>query len=357
MPNEKVSQMTALTAAELALADLFLITDVSAIESKKISVGDVLTYIEATGSFHITNAVSASFVPGGGVFGTVTSASYAPFASTSSYAIRAGLADTASNALTASVTLACVTHTTTADTASYLLYQGFPNGTASFALTASKTTLSDTSSFLLYTPGLNNGTASYSFTSSFTISSSVTITASYVVSSSQSDTASFAINSLTASFIGGTTYGVPAGTVITYAANAAPSGWLECNGDAVSRTTYGVLFTAIGTTWGAGDGSTTFNLPDLRGYMVRGWDHGRGVDSGRGFATIQNDSIKDHSHGGATQYEALVQRGLADTLCFAPTNHGEGTATMQNSAGVNAPNSGGTETRPKNISLMYCIKT
>ena len=357
MANEKVSQMTALTAAELATADLFLITDVSAKESKKIAVGDVLTYIEATGSFHTTNADSASYVPGSGVDGSVASSSYASLALTSSYAIRAGLANTASNALTASVTLTCVTSTTTADTASFLLYQGFPNGTASFALTASKAVLSDTSSFLLYSSGINNGTASYSLTSSFTISSSIATTASYAITSSYSVTSSLAVNSLTASFIPGTTYGVPAGTVITYAANTAPAGWLECDGTAVSRTAYGVLYTAIGTTWGAGDGSTTFNLPDLRGYFVRGWDHGRGVDTGRAFASVENDAIKDHSHGGGTQYEALVQRGSADTLVFAPVNHGEGTTAMQSTSTVNAPNNGGTETRPKNISLMYCIKT
>jgi hypothetical protein len=66
----------------------------------------------------------------------------------------------------------------------------------------------------------------------------------------------------------------PTGSVIWYAANAAPTGYLEADGAAVSRTTYAALFTAIGTTFGAGDGSTTFNLPDLRGEFIRGWDDG-----------------------------------------------------------------------------------
>lgn len=67
---------------------------------------------------------------------------------------------------------------------------------------------------------------------------------------------------------GGTT--IPAGTLTMYAGAAAPSGWLLCDGSAISRTTYSALFTAIGTSYGTGDGSTTFNLPDMRGRMPVG---------------------------------------------------------------------------------------
>ena len=67
-----------------------------------------------------------------------------------------------------------------------------------------------------------------------------------------------------------------AGLMAFFAADAAPAGWLECNGSAVSRTTYAALFAAIGTEYGVGDGTTTFNLPDLRGEFMRGWDNGRG---------------------------------------------------------------------------------
>ncbi|WP_346984382.1 phage tail protein [Chryseobacterium sp. POE27] len=79
----------------------------------------------------------------------------------------------------------------------------------------------------------------------------------------------------------------PAGTVSYTAASTVPAGYLECNGTAISRTTYATLFAAIGTTYGAGDGSTTFNLPDLRGEFVRGWDHGRGVDVSRSLGSSQ----------------------------------------------------------------------
>lgn len=64
--------------------------------------------------------------------------------------------------------------------------------------------------------------------------------------------------------------GVPTGMIIAFGANAAPTGWLVCDGTAVSRTTYSGLFSIVGTTWGAGDGSTTFNVPDLRGRMAVG---------------------------------------------------------------------------------------
>ncbi|WID42133.1 tail protein [Pseudomonas phage ZRG1] len=93
---------------------------------------------------------------------------------------------------------------------------------------------------------------------------------------------------------------VPPGAVIYFARNTAPSGWLKCNGAAISRTAYAKLFAAIGTVFGAGDGFTTFNLPDLRGEFVRGWDDGRGVDGGRAFGSFQAGMIQSHSHTGGS---------------------------------------------------------
>jgi microcystin-dependent protein len=72
----------------------------------------------------------------------------------------------------------------------------------------------------------------------------------------------------------GATTAVPTGTIQSYGGTAAPSGWLICDGSAIARTTYSVLFAVIGTTYGAGDGSTTFNLPDLRGRVVVGYAPG-----------------------------------------------------------------------------------
>lgn len=74
---------------------------------------------------------------------------------------------------------------------------------------------------------------------------------------------------------------IPAGTMIDYAGGTPPAGWLECAGQAVSRTTYAALFLAIGTTHGVGDGSTTFNLPDARGRVVFGKDNMNGSAANR----------------------------------------------------------------------------
>lgn len=65
---------------------------------------------------------------------------------------------------------------------------------------------------------------------------------------------------------------LPPGSLMAYGASTAPTGWLLCDGSAVSRTTYATLYAVIGTTWGAGDTTTTFNVPDLRGQFVRGYD-------------------------------------------------------------------------------------
>lgn len=85
---------------------------------------------------------------------------------------------------------------------------------------------------------------------------------------------------------------VPAGAVQDFAMATAPTGWLECNGAAVSRTTYADLFAAIGTTWGSGDGSTTFNLPPDR-YRV-----GRNAAAAV-VGTLQTSQNKSHTHTGS----------------------------------------------------------
>jgi len=141
----------------------------------------------------------------------------------------------------------------------------------------------------------------------------------------------------------------PVGTVVYVAYNTAPTGWLKCNGAAISRTTYADLFTKIGTTFGVGNGSTTFNLPDLRGEFIRGWDDGRGVDSGRTFGSAQAQATGPHNHD--------VAYGVGG---YYPTAYGGYVLNSKNYTATNqALNTGtgiGTETRPRNISLLPCIK-
>lgn len=92
---------------------------------------------------------------------------------------------------------------------------------------------------------------------------------------------------------------VPPGSIIYMPRSVAPPGYLKANGAAVSRTAYAELFAVVGTMFGAGDGFTTFNLPDLRGEHIRGWDDGRGVDPGRGLGSYQAAMLLAHNHGGS----------------------------------------------------------
>ena len=106
---------------------------------------------------------------------------------------------------------------------------------------------------------------------------------------------------------------VPVGAIIPMAAPSVPAGFLECNGGTVKRSDYPALFSLIGTTYGAGDSSTTFLLPDLRGAFVRGWDNGRTVDNGRAFGNNQVSAPSGHQHspgagagtGGSTAITAV----------------------------------------------------
>lgn len=142
------------------------------------------------------------------------------------------------------------------------------------------------------------------------------------------------------------------GQVSMFAMSTPPAGWLKANGAAISRATYAALFAAIGTTFGAGDGSTTFNVPDMRGEFARGWDDARGVDIGRLFGSAQTDEFKKHRH---PQYEydsgnsvPIPDGSLAYDLNASITTGYERTALIGYA--------GGTETRPRNIAMLACIK-
>ena len=132
------------------------------------------------------------------------------------------------------------------------------------------------------------------------------------------------------------------GDVKYTARNTAPPGWLKANGAAVSRTAYSALFAAIGTTFGAGDGSTTFNLPKLNGEFIRGWDDGAGVDPGRVLGSWQADELKSHAHtGGAYNTGQAANLGPNLSNYMNPSNTGS---------------AGGSETRPRNVALLAVIK-
>lgn len=195
---------------------------------------------------------------------------------------------------------------------------------------------------------------------------------------------------LTASVAGQNSY-LPAGAIQAFAMAAIPTGWLEANGSAVSRTTYANLFATIGTTYGVGNGTTTFNLPDLRGEFIRGLDNGRSVDPGRTLGSNQTAANNPHSHAltdpGHIHASPPHTHGVTDpghdhNLPF--TNiAGTGVGELYNGAGgplsavnsnvtgvsvnsatvsINSSTTGitsaqeGTEARPRNVAMVYCIK-
>ncbi|WP_052676567.1 tail fiber protein [Pseudomonas sp. 2(2015)] len=193
----------------------------------------------------------------------------------------------------------------------------------------------------------------------------------------------------------------PPGTIVYFASNTPPPGYLKANGAVISRTTYAALFAAIRVFGGAGDGHSTFNVPDLRGEFIRGFDDGRGVDPGRLIASIQASQNANHVHGGtvsAAGGHAHSVSGTATAVAnaadlvgvggFGSIAPGETAASLAgNTAGVTAWRNftssggnhahpvvgsaaavgdhvhgvtihadGGNEARPRNIALLACIK-
>lgn len=178
------------------------------------------------------------------------------------------------------------------------------------------------------------------------------------------------------------------GTVVMFASNNVPQGWLRCNGAAVSRTTYVALFNQIGTTWGAGDGTTTFLLPDMQGYYARGV----GIASSPGGATTlggtQTDDNKGHGHGvtiaasgahvhtlgaagahshtvtAALNSGATTSGGGGSTTFLAQSlttstqaDHNHTIASSTHTHTATTDNSGGLETRPYSKLIHFIIKT
>jgi microcystin-dependent protein len=124
------------------------------------------------------------------------------------------------------------------------------------------------------------------------------------------------------------------GTVLPFAGSAAPEGWLLCFGQAVSRTTYANLFASIGTSFGVGDGSTTFNLPDMRGRVAAGKDDMGGASAGR----LTNSGTGNPGVNGTTLGASGGVDRLSLTEAQMPT-HIHSTYNQSNGA---ITNSGGT---------------
>ena len=152
----------------------------------------------------------------------------------------------------------------------------------------------------------------------------------------------------------GSTLLVPTGAVIPFAMNSAPTGWLAANGGEYSKTgTYATLFAAIGVTYGetngaGGTGTTHFRVPDLRGYFVRGaGTNADGTEAGA-FGVKQADGIRDHTH--RWRYNGSTTPGGVVGI-----NNADGNGGAAYDIGM-TPGTSATETRPRNIAFLYCIK-
>ena len=177
---------------------------------------------------------------------------------------------------------------------------------------------------------------------------------------------------------------MPVGSLIIWPGSTPPAGCLECDGSVLLRTTYATLYAIIGTTFGKGPGATantTFRLPDARGEFIRGWDHGRGIDPDRAKRTDRGDgttgdqvgtkqaaSMKSHRHIGL--YNSPYRTGRHYKYGFkhdgVNTHVNEGLGAFPNLAlgrhdnieanAIRTGDTGGAETRPRNIALMIAIK-
>lgn len=186
----------------------------------------------------------------------------------------------------------------------------------------------------------------------------------------------------------------PAGTIAAFGMQSMPDGWLLCDGAAHSRSTYKDLLDAIGLVWGIGDGVNTFNVPDLRGMFLRGYDDGRGIDRNRAFADKQQGSFRIHDIDIDSSEGRYTERMRRDTtqyirsdadallwLLHGPTSADPGRPLerpwiseaikpseradlivelrrlLTHGHSITTEWVGGAETRPINMSIVFGIKT
>lgn len=179
-------------------------------------------------------------------------------------------------------------------------------------------------------------------------------------------------------------FGNPAGTILSFAGSTAPTGYLVCDGSTVSRSSYANLYSVIGDSFGEGDGSTTFHLPDLRGRFLRGWDNSAtndpdaasrtasntGGNTGDNIGSLQDHQLDSHNHSTNTTGAHVHTTNFAQTSwkvgtgsTFYNIDSSGGTVSTRSSGAASNGNhshtitsAGGNETRPVNVAVNYIIK-
>lgn len=142
---------------------------------------------------------------------------------------------------------------------------------------------------------------------------------------------------------------LPVGAMVPFPKGTVPAGFLEVDGSVQSAATYPDLAAYLGTTFNQGnEGAGNFRLPESRGEFLRGWDHGRGVDAGRVIGSWQADMLKSHVH---TVNDSSGGGSVVDSWVYGDLDNG-----VTDDADLRTNPTGGVETRPRNLAVMWCIK-
>jgi len=154
----------------------------------------------------------------------------------------------------------------------------------------------------------------------------------------------------------------PAGAIVAFGGSAAPVGWLMCDGAAVSRTTYDALFSAIGTAFGIGDGSTTFNLPNFKGVSPTGigaQDINGRTKTGPSLGEVREDKLQGHAHilrgGPGAVSDWFGGSGLGGGVGIGPETEGYETG-IPISDGTNGDPQTGAYTHGPELGVNFIIK-
>lgn len=140
------------------------------------------------------------------------------------------------------------------------------------------------------------------------------------------------------------------GEIKSFAFSAVPTGYLVCNGQAVSRTTYADLFAAVGVVFGPGNGTTTFNIPDLRGQFLRGWSNLGPIDGSRVLGSTQVATNIGEYTGIVGASENVIPIGNPDSLVSGSSvTHGTAAGSVLSSKNIYS-------IRPDNVAVLFAIK-